>query len=517
MPLIERGAYQEARALCAEALRRNPNAAQAYFLLGVIAVKHRDFPNALVMFDAAIARQPRRAAYHAQRAKALLALGKRGAARATATRAAELRPNDPETFNTIGLVHFRLGEHVCARALFEQAVALAPSNATYLHRLGVSQQICGAIDDAVESFQRSLAIEPDRHGTTYQLVQLTRQTREQNYLATLKAAFNEIEDANARLTIGHAIAKTYEDLGEEPEALVWLLQAKSSKEAEARGAADRQRSLFDAAASTADPALGGAGHASSEPIFIVGMPRTGTTLVDRIFSSHPDVTSAGELENFEALLKGALGYRDRLIDANAMHAAAQLDAQSLGQRYIESTRPRTGATARFTDKLPRNFLYAALILRALPLARIICLRRDPMDTCLSNFRQLFNPADPHVLHTYDMRETALYYQLFDALVAHWRRALPNDRFMEVQYERLVSDFEPEVRRLVTFCGLPWDPRCLSFQENSAPVATPSLLQVRQPLHSNSIGRWRRYGVGLDPMRSVLSDAGLPVADPETTH
>ncbi len=179
----------------------------------------------------------------------------------------------------------------------------------------------------------------------------------------------------------------------------------------------------------------------------------------------------------------------------------------LGADYLASTRPLTGATPRFVDKMPLNVLYAGLIHRALPNARIVCLRRDPMDVCLSNFRQLFATGFSYYDYAYDLEDVARYYVGFDRLVAHWRRTLPADRFTEIAYEDLVADQEGATRRLLAFCALRWDPRCLDFHENRAPVATASSVQVRRPLYSTAVGRWRRYGEALEPMRRVLAEAG----------
>jgi hypothetical protein len=201
---------------------------------------------------------------------------------------------------------------------------------------------------------------------------------------------------------------------------------------------------------------------------------------------------------------------DRVLDAETLARAGALDMAALGAAYIEATRPRTGQTARFVDKMPRNFLFAGLILAALPNARVICLRRGAMDSCLSNYRQNFNAESAYYRYTYDLQDAARYYVLFDRLIADWRAMLPPERFIEVRYESVVADLEGQARRMLDFCDLPWDPRCLAFHENAAPVATASSVQVRSPIYATSIGRWKRYGAALDPMRRVLEAADLPL-------
>jgi hypothetical protein len=250
------------------------------------------------------------------------------------------------------------------------------------------------------------------------------------------------------------------------------------------------------------------GHPSTEPIFIVGMPRTGTTLVERILSSHPDVFAAGELTNFGLVLKRrARTPSNRVLDPETLAAGPGLDAAALGEAYVESTRPRTGRTPRFIDKMPLNFFYAALIHRALPNARILCLRRGALDACLSNYRQLFATTFSYYNYTYDLLDTGRYYVEFDSLARHWREVLPATRYREVRYEDVVEHTEREARALVEFCGLDWDPACLAFHENAAPVATASSVQVRRPIYRTSLERWRKYETEIAPLKKLLEEAG----------
>src|SRR5262249_3757911 len=176
--------------------------------------------------------------------------------------------------------------------------------------------------------------------------------------------------------------------------------------------------------------------------------------------------------------------------------------------YIASTRPRTGRHKHFIDKMPLNFFYAGLIAQALPNARIICLRRSPMDTCLSNFRQLFATSFSYYNYAYDLLDTGRYYIEFDKLISRWRQALPADRFIEVQYETLVAEQETQSRRLIAFCGLDWDDACLDFHHNEMPVATASSIQVRSPMYTTSVGRWKRYGDRVNALRELFDNAQI---------
>jgi hypothetical protein len=317
------------------------------------------------------------------------------------------------------------------------------------------------------------------------------------------------DDPDRALHLGHALAKTYEDLGDLPAAHAWLLCAKAAKRAAVVYDPHADQAMFAAAARTFPAGTRVEGNLSEAPIFVVGLPRTGTTLVDRILSSHPDVASLGELTNFALHIKRrAKTPSNMVLDVETLERASSLDLAAIGSDYLDSVRALAGDAPRFVDKMPLNFIYAGLIHRALPNARIVCLRRHPMDACLSNFRQLFATGFSHYNYAFDLEDVGRYYVGFERLVAHWRDELPADRFIEVAYEDLVADQEGETRRLLAACGLSWNDACLSFHENRAPVATASSVQVRRPLYASSVGRWRRYGDALAPLRKVLVEGGI---------
>ena len=262
----------------------------------------------------------------------------------------------------------------------------------------------------------------------------------------------------------------------------------------------------------AEVATVGGGDPNDEPIFVIGMPRTGTTLVERILSSHSDVSSAGELQNFGILFKRATGSTTGpMLDLDTLGRVRNIDWKRLGRDYVQSTRPQTGSRRRFVDKLPHNFLFAGFIAKALPNCRIVCLRRDPMDSCLSNFRQLFALGSAQYDYSFDLLDTGRYFVEFDRLVAFWKDMLPG-RILEVDYEALVTNQGASTRQLLEFCGLDWDPACLDFHDNVAPVATASALQVRTPMNSGSVHRWKRYESDLAGLKSLLVAAGIEVAN-----
>lgn len=508
--LMARREYEAGHRLCLEVIRADPEVAGAWFLLGVLAADHGNFGRAAELFEKAAALDPADPRPRAHLARVLIPLNDQGAAIENAEAAAALAPRDALTLDTLGVVFSHAGLHARAVPFFEEAVAAQPRNASFLYNLGASRQFSGDFEGAEQAYAAALEIEPGLHRAWSSRVTLARQTPERNFAARLEGLVAQpSDDPDRDLHLAHALAKTLEDLGDPEGALAALVRAKRAKREQVGYAPERDAALFDAAARTLRAGDRGDGFGSDAPIFVVGLPRTGTTLVDRILSSHPDVVSAGELITFGLIVKRMADTPSNLVlDAETLDAARGLDPAAVGRAYVESVAPLRGAAPRFVDKMPLNVLYAGLIHRALPNARIVCLKRHPMDAALANFRQLFAAGFSYYDYGYDLEDVGRYVLGFHRLVDHWREVLPADRFAEVAYEDIVADQEGQTRRLLEFCGLAWDPRCLDFHENEAPVATASSVQVRQPLYASSVGRWRRFGAGLDPLRKVLEAGGL---------
>jgi tetratricopeptide (TPR) repeat protein len=452
-----------------------------------------------------------RAEYHAHYARCLVQLGRQSEAKAAALRALELNPSDALTLDTVGVVLARLGAHESAAVAFERAVASKPGNASYLFNLGASLRFLGRFDEAEDALERAIAAEPRFHRAHSVLADLRKQTPERNHVERLIALLPRLAgDADAELHVCHALSKEYEDLGDYENAFAALSAGKAKKRAALGYSFESDRALF-AKVQALFPAelFGGtdSGDPTPEPIFVLGMPRSGTTLVERILSSHSDVLSAGELPNFAAVLRHAARTPGRALDPVTLENAAAASPAELGRSYLESTRPITGTKPRFVDKMPLNFWFVGLIARALPNAKIVALERDPLDTCVSNYRQLFSLTSPEYAYAYDLRDLGRYYAGFRGLMAHWDAVLPG-RVLSVRYEDLVADQEGQTRRLLEYCGLKWQDACLAFHENPAAVATASAVQVRSPLYKTSIGRWRHYAAHLDPLRAELAAAGL---------
>jgi len=430
--------------------------------------------------------------------------------RLLAQRAAAESPNDFNALFAAG-VAFRLsGDFEEANRVLERAKRFQPGNPFLLFELGNVQEYLGLFDAAISSYRGSLKTDPTYFKARLALVMLETQTTSANMIREMEAQFaGRDEDGWRTLHLGHALSKTYDDLGDVAKSFDWLLRGKRRRREMRPYRESEQEIIADAANATWQAMAARPGFASDEPIFIVGMPRSGTTLVDRILSSHPDVSSAGELPTFPQIFRLLSNTRSKGgIDAETLGSAGNIDPQALGRHYVQSTRPLTGHRKRFIDKAPSNYLMAGAILRALPHARVICLRRHALDTLVGNFKQIFPIDDPYYDYVYDLRACAMKIVNFDRTVRGWAAALPANRFMELSYESLVDNQEAETRRLLAFCGLAWDDRCLNFHENSAGVGTPSARQVRSAIFRTAVGRWEKYGTLLDPAKAVLSGAGL---------
>ena len=511
---LNRGQWREAQRASMELLRKHPSHAGVSFVAGVAALQMEQVPLALELLKRAMALNPSRPDYLAQCARAL-AMGRFGReAEETADRAFALQPQDALTLDTLGVVYSQSNAHAKAARAFGRAVELEPARAGYRFNLATSLTFAGRLDEAEREYEACLQVAPRYWKAWLALSQLRKQTATDNHVERLRAALGGAgSDALGQLYVNLALSKELEDIGDYPRSFDHLVAGKHAHRRGRSYSSERDGRIFDALMASRDAVAGGGeGHASSEPIFVVGMPRSGTTLVDRILSSHSAVSSAGELQNFGVVLKRASrSQTPHMLDAETIAAATGLDWARVGAAYVESTRPGTGHRRHFVDKLPHNFLYAGFIARALPNAKIVCLRRDPMDVCLSNFRQLFALTSPYYDYSFDLMDTGRYYVMFERLMAHWHTAMPG-RILEVRYEELVDNQEAVTRELVAWCGLDWEQACLRFEDNQAPVATASAVQVRSPMFRTSLQRWKRYGDRMDELSRFLESARV-VAGP----
>lgn len=508
---LNRGDWRQAQQLAMQLTREVPGHAGVFFVAGVAARELLQIPLAIDCLQRAVALNPNRADYLAQLARAWSQASEPGKAVEFAVRADAMGSDDVVTLDALGLVYTQAHAYEKAARMFGRVAELAPGHARHRFNHATALVHAGEVDAAGRELDACLQTDP-RYWKAYMLrAQLRKQSRDDNHVDQLLQLIEvHGDEPSASLGLHMAVSKELEDLGRYEEALDHLVAGKRAARGARRYASSQDEALFEAIMQAAPGADVATGHRDAQPIFVFGLPRTGTTLVERILSSHSWVHSAGELQNFPVSFKRATGSTTRpMLDLDTVGRSTALDWRALGERYLASTRPATAGHPRFVDKLPHNFLYAGAIAAALPDAKLVCLRRDPMDSCISNFRQLFAPNSSYYDYSYDLLDTGRYYLMFDRLMKFWHARYPG-RILEVRYEAVVGDLEGEARRLLDFCGLAWEDACLSFEHNRAPVATASALQVRSPIYRSAMGRWRRYGSKLDPLRELLEAGGVGI-------
>lgn len=371
------------------------------------------------------------------------------------------------------------------------------------HRRGIALAEAGWLDAAYDAFAAAAAQEPGRAAYHYSLAKVRRFTPDDARLPAMLGLAQRLAELPPveQVHLCFALGKAATDLGDNARAFHHYLRGN---------AIQRQLVGYDEAASlgflqrireriTPQDVAAKRGHGidSALPVFILGMPRSGSTLVEQILAAHPQVAGGGELHHFGRAMTAVMDAR-RYPDIIAALPGEAL--RGLGDRYAAALRGVAPRVARITDKMPTNYLFAGLIHLALPQAVIIHTVRDPVDCCLSNFTTLY--AAGRLPYTYDLGELGRYYRAYDTLMRHWHHALPNVIF-DVQYERLVTDFETTAREIVARCGLPWDEACLAFHTTQRRVRTASVSQVRQPLYREAIGRWRHQAALYEPLLQAL--------------
>lgn len=488
----------------------NPQDAEGHFLLAMAESGAGRVQAGIQHLGRAVALDPQ-GEYRAHLAKLFTLVRRDGDAAATLRDAEQIPPADALSRDTMGCVYARLGDHAAALAHFAEAVRLEPGNTEYRYNQAVTLNFLGRSDEAEAALEALIALAPGDARAHHLLAGLRKQTPDRNHVHRLTSTHAETRDGRARLLLGYALAKELEDIGQPDKALERLCAVNAEHRRTLAYTFARDAAVFDAIEANIPSASPSSEPPADAPILIIGMPRTGTTLVDRIISSHPDVESAGELQAMPLAVKKSAGTRTpTVMDPATMAAASRSDMGAIGSDYLQRAgHHRRDPELRFTDKFPGNFHYAAFIARALPNARIVCVRRHPMDTVLSNFRNLFAVSSRYYDYSYDLLDIAAYYVRFDQLMAIWREVLPG-RLIEVRYEDLVIDQERQTRRMLAHCGLEWSDACLSFHTNAAPVSTPSAAQVRQPIYRNAVARWKRHAAVMEPVRQFFERGGIAI-------
>lgn len=501
---------REAGEYCRKLLSAQPELVEGHFLVGLIAREMKDRRTAISAFGSVTQLKPDHAAAYAQLAIIFMQSGQPNRGYEAMLKAVEHESGDAIVQSLIGQVYFMLGEQDASFQWHSKALLLQPDNPAFNVNCANSLVFLGRLDDAREALHKALKLQPGSPQAHWILSNVDK-AKDTTHIEEIRALLGRPNLATkGKAFLSYALGKELEDLQQWDAAFEALSEGASARRNVIEYDEASEAAMFKALEHTftsewmAKPA---SGQADPSPIFIVGQPRSGTTLVERIITSHSQVHSAGELQQFGIAIRRMLDYRQpRRYSADLVRRSADLDVNELGQLYFDMSRKMRGDLPRFVDKLPSNYQNIPLILKALPNAKIIHLVRNPMDACFSSFKQLFADAYPH---SYDQQEMARHHARYLHLMAVWRERFPG-RFFDIRYEDIARDVEPNARALINYLELPWEDACLSFHSQSTAVTTASAVQVREPAHTRSIGRWQKYETQLAPMRSELEKWGVQI-------
>ena len=438
--------------------------------------------------------------------QALLRVGDVMVARKSLAHPAIGRCRDGRVLAQLANLHQQIGDHPAALALMDRARAAGFDNPDFRYFRSIQLQFNGRLEEARQELEACLRMGPTFGRASLTLARLRKQTPESNHLDFIRTQLRRVTPGTEdHAAFEFAQYKELEDLGDYDHAWDALQRANAVMFKRQSYDPAAKRREVDALIAHCDKGFLASAvgeHDGPTPIFIIGLPRSGTTLLDRILGNHSQVTSAGELGDFAQQLQWVADHPARqLLDDTLLQRLPGLDFAELGRRYLAQTQWRAAGRAFYVDKLPPNHALAGLIARALPQAPILHLVRDPMDVCFSNYRALFGDSYPY---SYDLGALASHYREYQRLSTHWHAAMPG-RILDVAYAELVTEPERTTRRVLEHCGLAWEDGCTDLARNESPVATLSSPQVRSSISTRSLGEWRRYEKQLTPLADALQD------------
>ena len=419
--------------------------------------------------------------------------------------------NSPRYLNLAGLTWTMLGLHERAWPLYRRANELQPRMPLFEANLAACSVYLGKIDEARALYLKLLERNPTHQRNHYHLSRLAR-ARDSVHVEQMKDVLRATRlPPEKNIFLHYALGKELEDLEQWDEAFHHYQAAGDAATRVSNydvaadiALIDRIIEVCDAAWLAAGPAEVSTEVTGKTPIFIVGLPRTGTTLTERILSSHSQVQSIGETESLQMVLRQVSGVPGiEGMNPATIEAAAAQDIGRVANGYLNAVHYRLGERPFFIEKWPENILYLGFIAKAYPRARLLHLRRHPMDACFAMYKQSF------FRYAYTLENVGRYYVAYDRLARHWR-ALLGERFFEVEYEALVRDPEGQTRRLLQQLQLDFEPACLEFDRNEAASATASSVQVREKIHTRSVQRWKQFERHLEPLRRILESAGIAI-------
>ena len=498
--------HASAEAWIAHAIHVVPNPA-FYNSLCIVQLTMNAFAAATQSAREGLARQPDFAMLHYHLALALQFDGNLPDAAVHYRKAIELDRGNSEAHNNLGTVLNDLGDPQAALHHVREALALAPDVPAVHNNLGKTHMSSGDMDSAELHFRRAIAIDPENFSYYRLLTQSKRLSATDPCVVSMAARIKNVDSLTPvnQMHLHFAFGQVLDDNGNHEDSFEHFRRANHLYRASIRYDEERTLNLLRRIPSLITSELldanRGTGDPSCSPVFIVGMPRSGSTLVEQILASHPRVFGVGERPDFERALQARINLSSR-IDIDALRAIAATPLTSIGHDYlrrIQAVVSNPQDYQRITDKYLFNFVYLGMIHLALPNARLIHIRRSPVETCLSIYSKLFGD----IPFAYDLGELGRYYRAYEDLMAHWRSILPGGTMLEIDYEDLINDFEGNVRRMLAHCGLEWDDSCMQFHQTRRQVLTMSARQVREPLFRSSLRRWRPAETLLRPLLDSL--------------
>ena len=509
LDLMQAGRLGAAEGICREYLKRRPHDVDAIRLLAEIGITLGMLDEAIVLLERCLALAPN---FTIAQANYATALARRQRFDEALDRTGRLQIEQPDNLShkvQHASILAMAGRFEQAHEKFEEVLTFIPDNARILTSYGHSLRYGGRGEDAAAAYQRAIAAEPDAGEAYWSLANLKTFKFADAQLDGMRQRYAAMEKLSAdRYHLAFALGKALEDKGDFAESFAAYADGNTIKNTFSSYTTERTSGEVDSMIEhCADGFLEPGGHTSNEPIFILGLPRAGSTLLEQILASHSAVEATAELPLISQIA-GELGGGRRRSEQNlypqCLTSMSQDQRESLGQRYLDGASTYRTDKPFFIDKMPNNWVHIGLIKTILPNATIIDARRHPMAACFANFKQLFARGQEF---TYGLEEIGHYYADYMRLMDHWHSVLPHG-LMTVQYETVVEDLETQVRVLLDHCNLPFEEQCLRYYEKDRAVRTASSEQVRQPIYRDALSVWQRYEAHLDPLKAVLDERGI---------
>ncbi len=502
------------------------DSADGWFATSFLAFQLRDATQALSAIKKAISIEPNEPKWQVHKAHSQLLSGDKSSALITVSTLKTIleknKTQDAQFCAEFALVLNKLSNYQDAIEYYQQAIALAPSNGELYFNLASMQRYLGENYNAEVNLNWAISLNANDHEAYLQRASLRKQSKEDNHIEQLKLLLAEgITHPVGKAQICYALAKELEDVADYPASFEYLALGANTKRENMKYELKNDLTTLAKITEVFDEAFFAkkshhhqnqkCSNSNEQAIFVLGLPRTGSTLIERIISSHSQVESAGELNDFAlqmmAQVKALVSEQTTIAPKSRLaliELTQTLDFKALGDAYIKNTEEHHASGNKFIDKLPLNSLYVGLIHLALPKAKIIHVRRNPLDTIYAMYKQLFTSGYPF---SYDLSELTQYYIEHHKLMDHWQKVIPNV-IHQVNYEDVLTNVANEAKRLINYCQLDWQDQCVDFHQNKAPSTTASASQVREKIYTSSAGKWRHYSQELEQVKLQLTQASI---------